>query len=108
MPWYQRGVDPKRARIDEIAASGRATRAKSSRALWIAGLTMGALCIAAFVAIMLVDGGSSSRAPIRLREGSRGFATGVAIGLAAGIAIGYAIARARRQSSTPHSERNSP
>jgi hypothetical protein len=103
-------VDEERAReqIEAIAASGRATRAKSSRALWIAGLAMGALGIAAFIAIMLVDTGSSSSEPVRLREGSRGFATGVAVGLAAGIAIGYAIARARRQSSRPHSERNSP
>lgn len=96
-----------REQLDAIAASGRATRAKSSRALWIAGLTLGALGIAAFIAIMLVDGGSSSRAPIRLSDG-RGFATGIAVGLAVGIAIGYALARIRRQSSMPHSERNSP
>lgn len=106
MPCYQIGVDQER--IEAIAASGRATRAKSSRALWIAGLAMGGLCLAAFVVILLVDTGSSSREPIRLRGGSRGFATGIAIGLVAGIAIGYATARARRHSSTPHSERNKP
>lgn len=109
VPCYQIGVDQERAReqIDAITASGRATRPKSSRALWVTALAMGALGIAAFVAILLADPTSSS-VPTRLPDGGRGFGTGVAVGLVAGIAIGLAIARTRRQSSTPHSERNSP
>ena len=91
--------DPHReAKIAAIARSGRESRPKSSRTLWIAGLAMGAICIAAFVAFMLADGDAPSHAPLRLRDGSRGFATGLAIGVGVGIAIGYAIARQRKSS----------
>lgn len=96
MPCYPSRVDERERQIQAIAEAGRAVRAKSSRALWIAGLAIGAVCVAAFVAIMLVDGSSSASAPIRLGDRSRGFATGVAIGVVAGIAIGYAIARRKR------------
>lgn len=97
MPCYSRDVADDRERdIEAIVRTARESRPKSSRTLWIAGLVMGAICIAAFVVILAVDSGESSSAPVRLREGSRGFATGIAIGVGVGIAIGYAMARRKQ------------
>jgi hypothetical protein len=81
--------------IEAIVKVAREARPRNSRTMWIAGLVIGAICIAAFVAIFAVDGGSSSTAPVRVRENSR-FATGIAIGVAVGIAIGYALARRKQ------------
>lgn len=96
MPCYLLEVDERERQIREIVAQGRAARANPSRALWIAGLVLGALGLAAFVVILVVEPGASSSAPAPSRAGRGGFASGIAVGIAAGIAIGYAIARKRR------------
>jgi hypothetical protein len=98
-------ADDREQAIAAITRTARETRARHSRTFWIAALAVGALGIAAFIVILLVDKGpsSSSSAPSH----DTGFATGLALGVAVGIAIGFAIAR-RGQSSRPHSDRNIP
>ena len=85
-------ADDRDHKIEAIVQTARASRPKRSRSFW-AALVMGAICIAGFVAILAVDSGESSSAPIRPREGGRGFGTGLAIGVGVGVAIGYAMAR---------------
>lgn len=97
--------DGRERAIEAITQTGRETRAKHSRAFWIAALVIGAIGIAAFIAILGVQGERTSSSSAPAHEG--GFATGLAIGVGLGIAIGFAIAR-RSQSSRPHSERNKP
>lgn len=79
--------------IEAIVKAAREARPRTSRTLWIAGLVIGAICIAGFIVILAIDTDTSSSAPTRVRESNRGFATGIAIGVGVGIAIGYAMAR---------------
>jgi len=89
-------VDEDRERaIEAITRSAREARPRSSRTIWIAGLVMGLIGVAAFVVSFFADGDASPNAPTRIHEGGRGFATGLAIGAGIGIAIGFAIARQR-------------
>lgn len=105
-PCYEQLVaqDDREQAIEAITRAARESRARHSRTFWIAALAVGALGVAAFIVILLVDKGSTSRASAPSHES--GFATGLALGIAVGIALGFAIAR--RQSSRPHSDRSIP
>ena len=92
--------------IAAITRTARASRARHSRTFWIAALGVGALGVAAFIVILLVDQGPSSTSSAPAHD--TGFATGLVIGVAVGVALGFAIARRRDQSSMPHSDRKSP
>ncbi|MDQ3333814.1 MAG: hypothetical protein M4D80_01410 [Myxococcota bacterium] len=91
--------------IAAITRTARESRARHSRTFWIAALAVGALGVAAFIVILIVDKGPSSSSSAPPHES--GFATGLALGIAVGVAIGFAIAR-RAQSSRPHSDRSIP
>lgn len=112
-PCYEVRVSGDREQaIQAIVESARQARPRTSRAMWIAGLVAGIVCIAAFVVIMFVES-SASTPPVSTaapRDSSFGFASGLAIGLGAGIAIGFAIARQRSgaHAAGDHSSRKMP
>ena len=87
-------ADDREQAIEAITKAARESRARHSRTFWIAALAVGALGIAAFIVILLVDKGSPSSSTPPSHES--GFATGLALGVAVGIAIGFAIARRGR------------
>jgi hypothetical protein len=106
--------NPRDENRDEIAAiltRGRRTRTPLPRWLWIAGLSVGAICASGFAVALLRSGGSPAHpqlvapapAPATSPPGA-GFATGLLVGGAAGLAIGVALARQRRD----HSSRSMP
>ena len=98
------------ARIAEIMAGGRATRRRSSRAMWLAAMLVGAVCALGF-ALLLVSGGDAggpaagSGAPAALpptaRESRTGCAGGLGLGLGLGLAVGYALGRRHSSRSSP-------
>ena len=87
--------------LDAILDTGRATRKRTPRVIWIPALLVGAACAVGFVLMMLshpegvARPSSSGRKPL-------GFSTGLLVGLAAGVLLGLALARYR------HSSRKSP
>jgi hypothetical protein len=93
-------------RIAAIVDGAKRARPRASRTLWWVAGVIGAICVVAFVAMMLVDAGAETGSPAKPpgRETGAGFATGLAVGLGVGIAIGFAIARHRAD----HSSRKSP
>ncbi len=84
----------------------REARPRTSRATWIVALVVSAVCLIAFVVVLVADGEpSTATAPVVPQPGL-GFPAGLVVGVAVGIAIGYAIARQASRSS--HSSRSKP
>lgn len=103
--------DENRDEIEAILARGRRTRTPLPRWLWIAGLSVGAVCATGFAVALIRSGGPPAHpqlvAPAQAQATSppgAGFATGLVVGGAAGLAIGVALARHRRD----HSSRSKP
>ena len=99
-------------RDDDIAAileTGRQTRRRAPRGLWITAIIVGAICTAGFVMLMLAPRDSVTHVPERRAVDWHGAGLGLglviggAVGIAIGVAIGMSIGRQRS-----HSSRNSP
>lgn len=90
--------------IQAIVELGRRTRKPTSRGLWIAATVVGAICVACFIAMMLVSREPPSRPVEQRPAASSGLGTGLVIGAGVGILIGFSMGRQRRS----HSSRNSP
>jgi hypothetical protein len=112
--------DDRRDEIEAILARGRRTRTPLPRWLWIAGLTVGAICATGFAVALIRSGEPAAHPQLVAPSPSQaqaqapsppgaGFATGVMVGGAAGVAIGLALARARRDPHRrDHSSRSMP
>jgi hypothetical protein len=93
-------------RDDDIAAileSGRQTRRRTPRGLWIAAIVIGAICAAGFAVAMLAPRDPTAHVRERrdVERHGPGLGLGLVIGVAAGIAIGVvagmSIERRRRR-----------
>lgn len=104
-PCYGSRVDREEA-ARAIVEEARKVRPRTSRTTWLLAGVVGAICLIAFVLILVVDGEPASTPATAPQPHGLGFATGLAIGIGVGIVIGLAIAR--QISRSPHSSRSRP